>query len=96
MTGVTGTGKTIIAQSSLERLQSEGKAAIMSMTFSAQTQAQAAQAQIESKLQTQRKQGLITLMPPPGRKLVIFVDDINMPAVEEYGAQPPIELLRQF
>ena len=62
----------------------------VAINFSAQTESKRVQQSIEEKLEKSRT----AFRAPPGKRVAIFIDDINMPTVEEYGAQPPIELLR--
>ncbi len=89
--GPTGTGKTVYIQAALDKKDKSKVRSIMS-TFSAQTNANAVQDIIDSKLDKRRK-GVFG--PPVGfERAVVFVDDLNMPSLEEYGAQPPIELVR--
>ncbi|KAF6274521.1 dynein axonemal heavy chain 14 [Rhinolophus ferrumequinum] len=37
-----------------------------------------------------------TLGAPKSNRIVIFIDDLNMPEIDMYGAQPPLELIRQL
>jgi len=93
LTGNSGVGKSVNIASLLVKMQELASVVPVFMTFSAQTKALETQLTIESKLEKKKK----TLLGAPVNKtVVLLIDDVNMPLVEEYGAQPPIELLRQM
>ncbi|ETO22423.1 dynein heavy chain 7 [Reticulomyxa filosa] len=92
-TGESGVGKTVIVKDMISRIQEPKKIFPIIINFSAQTDAKSTQLNIEKRLQKRTK---TVYGGPAGKRVVIFVDDINMPAKETFGAQPPVELLRQF
>jgi len=90
-TGNTGTGKTVNVNQYLAGLPE--KWVPLALTFSAATSANQIEDMMFQKLSKRRSR---VFGPPLGKKFVVFVDDLNMPAREKYFAQPPIEILRQW
>ena len=90
-TGNTGTGKTVNVNSYVSTLSADYVP--LSVIFSAATTANGLEDSLFSKMIKRRQR---VYGAPLGKRFVIFLDDMNMPAREKYGAQPPIELLRQW
>lgn len=91
--GETGTGKTSVIKKMLQQI-SLHKWETGEMVLSATSTAKSVQQYCESKLEKHKK-GVYGPKNPSNR-LLFFVDDLNMPVKEKYGAQPPLEMLRQI
>ncbi|CAE7602693.1 Dnah1 [Symbiodinium sp. CCMP2456] len=90
--GPTGTGKSVNISLWLQKQAPENYQGVF-INFSAQTHVNQLQDLIDSKLE-KRRRGVYG--PPAGKKMLAAAQDLNMPLKEYYGAQPPIELIRQW
>ena len=91
--GPTGTGKSVFIKKVITKIMDQEVYKPIFLSYTAQTSGNDAQRIVDGKLDKRRK-GVFG--PAFGCKAVVFVDDINMPEVEEYGAQAAVELLRQM
>ncbi|KAG7211512.1 hypothetical protein KM043_010780 [Ampulex compressa] len=92
-TGATGVGKSVITKVVLKTLQDTELWVPITLIFSAQTSSGRTQEILELKLERKKR---TVLGAPIGKRVCVFVDDVNMPKLDTYGSQPAIELLRQI
>lgn len=90
--GIAGTGKTAIIKNYIKDLNPE-QSLNAAINFNSFTDSKTLQAVIFS--QVDRRTGKY-YGPAGGKNLFFFIDDLNMPAVDNYDSQPPICLLRQI
>ena len=90
--GPVGTGKTQLTQSVLDKFNTD-EWSFLNINMSSQTTSNNVQEIIEGVVEKRTKG---TFVPIGGKKLMCFIDDMNMPAKMEYGDQPPLELYRQW
>ena len=86
-----GVGKSVITKIVLKTLQASKLWVPITLNFSAQTTSGRTQEILELKLEKKKR---AVLGAPVGKRVCVFVDDVNMPKLDTYGSQPPIELLR--
>jgi dynein heavy chain len=90
--GGAGTGKTTIMSDKLRGMDADAYT-FMNINLNCFTDSMLLQGAMESVLE--KKTGR-TFGPTGTKKMVYFIDDINMPQVDKYGTQQPIALLRQL
>ncbi|VFV23646.1 dynein heavy chain axonemal [Lynx pardinus] len=90
LVGESGTSKTATTQNFLKNLNVEMNIVLI-VNFSSRTTSLDIQRNLEANVEKRTKD---TYGPPMGKRLLVFMDDMNMPKVDEYGTQQPIALLK--
>ncbi|XP_025789014.1 dynein heavy chain 10, axonemal [Puma concolor] len=90
LVGESGTSKTATTQNFLKNLNVEMNIVLI-VNFSSRTTSLDIQRNLEANVEKRTKD---TYGPPMGKRLLVFMDDVNMPKVDEYGTQQPIALLK--
>ncbi|XP_040439457.1 dynein heavy chain 10, axonemal [Falco naumanni] len=90
LVGESGTSKTATTQNFLNNLNKDLNLLLV-INFSSRTTSMDVQRNLETNVEKRTK---TTYGPPMGKRLIVFIDDMNMPRVDEYGTQQPIALLK--
>ncbi|KAL7679175.1 putative AAA+ ATPase domain, dynein heavy chain region D6 P-loop domain-containing protein [Plasmopara halstedii] len=91
LVGSSGTGKSSLIQNHMKELKDDTTYAFISMHH--YMDARELQTRLEQHLE--KKSGRV-FGPLGSRRLLYFLDDLNMPYVEEFGTQTALALLRQY
>jgi dynein heavy chain len=87
--GDTGSSKTATIRSYIRHFDSSY--INLNLNFSSRTKSIDVQHSIENQLEKRSKD---TYGPSAGTKLIIFLDDLSMPKIDQYGTQQVIALLK--
>ncbi|KAI4888942.1 hypothetical protein NFI96_027441 [Prochilodus magdalenae] len=90
LVGESGTSKTATTQNFLNSLNQD-TTMVLTINFSSRTTSMDVQRSLEASVEKRTKE---TYGPPMGKRLLVFMDDLNMPRVDDYGTQQPIALLK--